>query len=139
VEQGGAVAQPQAAGTLGTARLVAPPGTSRKQGRDDRGKQPPPVLQVEGATVPAQQPAQMQSESGDPKEYIRTADTDGVPPARMQDRPQQDSMHDGVALAERMCLWKLECKVLHPDTGEHVRVQIEAPDLFDRVLMQHRS
>eukprot|EP00892_Ulva_mutabilis_P006064 jgi/Ulvmu1/382/UM001_0389.1 len=42
------------------------------------------------------------------------------------------------ALAERMCLWKVECKVLHPVSREVVCMQTEQPPLFDAVLAAHK-
>ena len=47
---------------------------------------------------------------------------------------------DAAAKAERMCLWKVECKLLHPVTGsETVHVQIDDPDLFALVLQEHST
>lgn len=41
------------------------------------------------------------------------------------------------AMGERMCLWKVECKVLHPTTGEIVHMETQTPELFDAVLRAH--
>lgn len=43
------------------------------------------------------------------------------------------------AMGERMCLWKVECKVLHPVTGEIVHMETETPELFDAVLRAHAA
>lgn len=43
-----------------------------------------------------------------------------------------------VALAERMCLWKVECRLLHPVTGQVVVIQTDMPELFQAVLVAHR-
>jgi hypothetical protein len=41
------------------------------------------------------------------------------------------------AMAERMCLWKLQCSLVHPRTQEILTVCIDEPDLFARVRKAH--
>ena len=42
-------------------------------------------------------------------------------------------------LAERMCLWKLQCRFAHPAHGGDVDVCIAEPELFERVRTEHRT
>lgn len=58
-----------------------------------------------------------------------------------------DTLHkptgDTAATADRMCLWKVECKLLHPVYGasrDAVHIQIDnVPELFTAALQEHAS
>lgn len=54
-----------------------------------------------------------------------------------QPTPAAKDPRDAVTAAERMCLWKVECKLLHPVSGRVIHIETELPELFTKVLEEH--
>jgi hypothetical protein len=47
---------------------------------------------------------------------------------------------DAMCTAESMCLWKVECKLLHPVHGEAedvIHIKIDDSEMFAEVLQKH--
>jgi hypothetical protein len=66
---------------------------------------------------------------------VEHAGTDGVASEQM---PHSIQAHSRAAAGcERMCLWKVQCTLLHPVTQDLVNIEIDSPGLFNAVIQEH--